>query len=50
MMFAAPRMDEAVSQGDILDGCPIFGLESQGSGVDLGAPAARWHERIIVLT
>jgi hypothetical protein len=50
MIFAAPTPDEPLSQADILDGCPIFGLEASGKDVDLNAPPARWSERVIVLT
>lgn len=50
MMYSLPVPEEPLSQGDILDGCPIFGLEAGPTDVDLGAPPARWQERVIVLT
>jgi hypothetical protein len=50
MMYAAPAPEEPLSQGDILDSCPIFGLEVPAGGVDLDAAPARWRERVIVLT
>ncbi|SRR5579883_1078460 len=50
MMYAAPSGDEPLAQGDILDSCPIFGLEVPAAGVDLDTPPSRWHERVIVLT
>jgi hypothetical protein len=50
MMYAAPAPEEPLSQGDILDACPIFGLETTAGCVDLDAAPARWRERIIVLT
>jgi hypothetical protein len=50
MMFMAPPAEESLSQGDILDDCPIFGLEVPAVGVDLDAAPARWRERVIVLT
>ncbi len=50
MMYAAPTADEPLSQGDVLDACPIFGLETSAGAVDLEAAPARWRERVIVLT
>src|ERR1700692_475675 len=50
MMYAMPAPEEPLAQGDILDACPIFGLEVPTTGVDLDAAPARWHERVIVLT
>jgi hypothetical protein len=50
MMFLAPALEEPLSQGDILDACPIFGLEVPAGGVDLDAAPARWRERVVVLT
>ena len=50
MMYVAPAPEEPLSQGDILDACPIFGLEVPAGGVDLDAAPARWRERVIVLT
>jgi hypothetical protein len=49
MIYGEPGPDEPLSQADILDGCPIFGLQTS-TGVDLDAPPARWIERVIVLT
>ena len=40
MVYTTPDTQESLSQGDILDGCPIFGLDLSSTGVDLdGAPA-----------
>jgi hypothetical protein len=50
MMYATPPLEEPLAQGDILDSCPIFGLEVTASGVNLDASPARWRERVIVLT
>jgi hypothetical protein len=50
MMYASSAADEPISPGDILDACPIFGLEVPASGVDLDAAPARWRERVIVVT
>src|SRR5712692_10298577 len=50
MMYVVPTPEEPLSQGDILDACPIFGLEAPVGGVDLDAAPARWRERVFVLT
>jgi hypothetical protein len=50
MMYATPTFDEPLSQGDVLDSCPIFGLEMPAGVVDLDASPTRWRERIIILT
>src|SRR5438876_979915 len=50
MMYVVPAPEEPLSQDDILDSCPIFGLEAAVAGVDLDAPPARWWERVLVLT
>ena len=50
MIFDSPALNEPLSQADIFDACPIFGLEATGNEVDLNATPARWQERVIVLT
>jgi hypothetical protein len=50
MIFATPPSDEPLTQGDILDTCPIFGFDIADAAVDLNAAPARWQERVIVLT
>jgi hypothetical protein len=50
MMYAALSPEEPLSQGDVLDTCPIFGLEAFVGAVDLDAAPARWRERVVVLT
>lgn len=50
MMYEALAPDSALSQGDILDDCPFFGLEATGETLDLNAAPARWLARVIVLT
>ena len=45
--------DAPLSQGDILDGCPLFGLQPTGDRIgliDIDAEPARWEARVIVLT
>jgi hypothetical protein len=50
MMYAVPSSAEPPSQADIIDGCPIFGLDIAATDVDIDAAPARWSERVIVLT
>jgi hypothetical protein len=50
MMYATPAADEPLTQGDILDACPIFGLDVTAGGADPDASPARWRERVVVLT
>jgi hypothetical protein len=50
MIYTTPDTEEPLSQGDILDDCPVFGLDVSSSDVDLDGAPARWQERVIVLT
>lgn len=50
MIYATPAPDDPLSQADIFDPCPIFGLEPTANCVDLDAAPSRWQERVIVLT
>ena len=50
MIFEMPAVENPLSQGDILDACPIFGFDTARKDVDLDAAPARWKERVIVLT
>lgn len=50
MIFAAPAPNESLSQADVFDACPIFGLQVSDKNVDVNAAPARWQERVIVLT
>lgn len=50
MIYQAPALEDPLTQGDIINACPIFGLEVPQAGVDLDAAPARWRERVVVLT
>ncbi len=49
-MYETPDSKQPLSQGDILDGCPIFGLDVTDATVDLSSAPSRWQERVTVLT
>ena len=49
-MYQQPLPTEALSQGDILDECPLFQLVSAGATINLDAEPARFRSRVIVLT
>ena len=49
-MYSTLELSEPLSQGDIVDQCPIFGLPVTGSTVDPGAEPSRWLERVLILT
>jgi hypothetical protein len=50
MIYDLPTIDAPVSQGDILDGCPLFRQLAAAEVVDLDEKPARWLSRVIVLT
>ncbi len=50
MMYAPLPPGDPLSQGDILDRCPIFGPEEVPANGQPDAPVSRWRERVIVLT
>lgn len=50
-MFFVPPSDSSLTQGDILDECPLVGLNATEPPSDLrNIPVKRWLARIIVLT
>ena len=50
MIYGRPSPEHALSQGDLVDDCPIFGLDSVQDPVDLDAEPTRWRVRVLVLT
>jgi hypothetical protein len=50
MMYETPNPQDPLTQGDVIDACPLFGLEVPPAGVDLNAGPSRWRERVIVMT
>jgi hypothetical protein len=49
MLYEVPAPAEPLTQGDVLDDCPLFRLQVSGD-VDLNANPTRWHARVVVLT
>ena len=50
-MFFVPPSDSPLTQGDILDECPLVGLNVAEPPSDLrNIPVKRWLARVIVLT
>ncbi|MDA1017657.1 MAG: hypothetical protein O3A00_24760 [Planctomycetota bacterium] len=41
---------EPVSQGDIIEGCPLYGLDPRDPSVDTESRPQHWVARVIVLT
>lgn len=41
---------QPISQGDILDDCPLFGLDPTDDKVDVNSDPQRWFARVILLT
>jgi hypothetical protein len=50
MIYGRPSPEQSLTQGDIIDGCPIFGLDAMQEPVDLDAEPTRWRVRVLVLT
>src|SRR5579864_1752595 len=50
MIFGVPDISEPISQADIFDACPIYGLDTSIEPIDLDASPALWRQRVIVLT
>lgn len=49
-MYELPGSDEGLTQGDIIDGCPVFGLDDSGSTVALESAPVRWQARVLIVT
>lgn len=49
-MYEPVTAASPLMQGDVIEDCPIFGLEIAGTEVDLETPATRWRARVVVLT
>ncbi len=50
MLYHPVPRDESLSQGDLIDDCPLARGELKGETIDLDAEPAIWKARIIVLT
>jgi hypothetical protein len=49
-MYELPGSDEGLFQGDIIDGCPVFGLDDSGEMIDLESAPVRWRARVLIVT
>jgi len=49
-MYRVLPHDEPVSQGDIFDDCPIFGLDADDERLDVESDPVRWLARVVVVT
>jgi hypothetical protein len=49
-MYEILPPDVPVSQGDIIDDCPIFSLKNEAGPVEPDTEAVRWDMRVVVLT
>lgn len=50
-MFVRPAANEPLAQGDLIDDCPLVGLNLTSSPLDLNDPPTKWWPaRVIVLT
>lgn len=50
MIYESLTIDVPLSQGDIIDGCPLFRQPAKAEVVDLDEMPDRWLSRVIVLT
>jgi hypothetical protein len=50
MIYDLPSVELPISQGDIIDGCPLFRQLATGEAVDLEERPAGWLSRVIILT
>jgi hypothetical protein len=50
MIYAGPNSDEPLTQGDVFDGCPVYGIKLTGTPVDLAASPIRWEQRVVVVS
>lgn len=50
-MFARPDEGDALTQGDVIDDCPLVGLDLSSAAFSLSDPSTMWWAaRVIVLT
>src|SRR5437870_5241794 len=50
-MFTVPAASEPLTQGDLVDDCPLVSLSPDQSPKDIAAiPVQRWYSRVIALT
>jgi hypothetical protein len=50
MMYEGSSVESPLSQGDVIEGCPLFSLDDPNAVADLTVSPVRWQSRIVVLT
>jgi hypothetical protein len=50
MMYEGTSAESALSQGDLIENCPLFSLDNPNAVADLTVSPVRWQSRIVVLT
>lgn len=49
-MYEGISAENPVSQGDVIEGCPLFSLDDPNAVADLTVSPIRWQSRVVVLT
>lgn len=49
-MYRVPSLQEEISQGDIFDGCPVFGFDPDDQPIDVENAPSVWKSRVVVMT
>ena len=50
MMYEGCSVESPLSQGDVIESCPLFSLDDPNAAADLTVSPVRWQSRIVVLT
>lgn len=50
MMYEGISTESPLSQGDVIENCPLFSLDDPNAVADLTVSPVRWQSRIVVLT
>lgn len=50
MMYEEMSVDSPLSQGEVIEGCPLFVLEDANGIADVTVSPLRWQSRIVVLS
>lgn len=50
MVYEANLTESPLSQGDVIEVCPLFSLDDPNAVTDLAVSPVRWQSRIVVMT